>query len=146
MKKEKIIIVGLLSLVLLCTTGCLNSKKEKKLICAITSSGVDITLNVGFEGNMVKTMDFKYDMNLSSYSDAQISAVEKQDFCSIVKKTMSGYENAFTDCNQKVEDKHLLVNSELDVDKVATNVLDKMGSPEKTKEELEKSGYTCEIQ
>lgn len=137
MKKSKILVAAL---VVLLTTGC---GKETKLVCKQSQSGVDVTFNVGFKGNEVTSMDFKYDMDLSSYSDKQIEAIEEQDFCDIVKSSMSGYEDAFTKCDKKVENKHLLVNSELDVDKVAKDEKDKMGSPKDTKKELEKQGYKC---
>ena len=128
---------------LLVVTGC--SAKKAKLVCTQTSSGVDITFNVGFKGNTIDAMDFDYDMDLSSYSDEQISLLEGQDFCTSVKSAMSDYKDAFTNCEQDISNKHLKVSSVLDVDKVAKNVLDKMSTPERTKKELEKEGYTCTI-
>lgn len=91
-------------------------------------------------------MDFKYDMDLSKYSDKQIEAIEKQDYCENVKASMTEYKNAFENCSQKVEDKHLLVLSNLNVDKIAESEKDKMGSPEKTKDALEKQGFKCTIE
>ena len=128
---------------LLIITGC--STKEAKLVCKQTASGVDITFNVGFKGNTINTMDFDYDMDLSSYSDEQINVLKEQDFCTSVKSAMSSYKDAFTDCKQDISDKHLKVSSVLDVDKIAKNILDKMTTPEKTKKELEKEGYTCTV-
>lgn len=143
MKKSKYVLFGLAASAVLLASGC--SAREAKLVCTQTASGVDITFNIGFKGSTIKTMDFGYDMDLSKYSDAQISSVEKQDFCNIVKKSMSEYKDAFTDCQQKVVSKHLKVDSVLDVNKIAKNMLDKMGTPEATKKELEKQGYKCTI-
>lgn len=143
MKKSKIILSGLLLTVSLFISGC--TQKEAKLVCNQNASGVDIEFNIGFKGNIVKTMDFNYDMDLSSYSDAQIESVGKQDFCTIVKNSMSDFKESFTDCKQNISNKHLKVNSVLDVNKVSKNFLDKMGTPEGTKEALEKQGYTCTI-
>lgn len=143
MKKRGIVLAGAIAAVAFLATGC--SQKEAKLVCTQTTSGVDIEFNVGFKGNTIETMDFNYNMDLSSYTDTQISYVEKQDFCATVKSSMSEYKDAFTSCNQEIVDKQLKVNSELDVDKIANNVLEKMTSPKKAKAELEAEGYTCTI-
>ena len=143
MKKRSIVLlVGVFALIFL-STGC--GSKEAKLVCTQTSSGVDITFNVDFKGNIIKAMDFGYDMDLSKYSDAQIKAIEKQDFCSSVKRSMSEYKDAFNNCEQSVKEKHLQVSAKFDVDKIAKNVLDKMTSPENAKKELEKENYKCTI-
>ena len=124
------------------TVGC---SKDSKLVCTHTTSGVDIVFNIGFKGNTIEDMDFSYDMDLSNYSDLQISAIEKQDFCSSVKSTMSQYKDAFTDCKQSVDNKHLKVKSTLEVDKIAKNMLQKMSSPKAAKKALEAGGYSCTI-
>ena len=141
MKKCLMIVVTVL-LVSVVTTGCGVSKK---LVCKQKASGVNITFNVGFEGNNIKDMDFSYDMNLSGYSDASIDMIKKQDFCKLVKSSMDDYKDAFTDCKQKISAKHLKVNSVLDAKKISKNASKSMTSPEKAKKELEKNGYTCEI-
>lgn len=143
MKKSKFILLSVITCVILISTGC--SQKESKLKCTQTASGVDINFNVSFKGRLIETMDFDYDMDLSKYSDVQIEAIGKQDFCSNVKSSMSQYKNAFTDCKQEITDKHLKVYSVLDVDKIAKNLLDKMSSAEAAKKELEKQGYKCTI-
>ena len=142
MKKYGVILmVVVLSLVLVgCSTG-----NKKKLVCTQNASGVDIEFNVGFVGNSIKTIDFNYDMDLSSYTDEQIGLLKEQDFCTSVKSAMSSYKDAFTDCKQNITDKHLKVSSVLDVDKIAKNILDKMTTPAKTKKELEKEGYKCTV-
>lgn len=141
--KKSGIILGAAAIILL-SAGCVN--QEKKIVCTQTASGVDITFNVDFKGNTVESMDFKYDMDLSKYSDTQIEAVGKKDFCDVVKGSMTAYKDAFKNCDQKIEDKHLLVVSDLDVDKIASSEKDKMGSPEATKTALEKQGYNCTIE
>lgn len=143
MKKVKFYSVILIGLILLVVSGC---GKEKKLVCTQNTSGVDITFNIGFKGNTIQSMDFSYDMDLSKYNDTQIAAVEKQDFCSIVKTSMSEYKDAFNECKQTIEEKHLKVNADLEVDKIAKNFLQKMSSPEDSKTELEKQGYSCTIE
>ena len=143
MKKKSIILAVSAFALILFVTGC--GSKKATLVCTQTTSGVDITFNVGFKGNTITTMDFDYDMDLSKYSDTQIEAVGKQDFCTSVKNSMGSYKNAFTDCDQDITNKHLKVSSKLDVDKIAKTVLDKMTSPESAKKELETQGFKCTI-
>ncbi|MBQ2640109.1 MAG: hypothetical protein IJF92_05080 [Bacilli bacterium] len=140
--KKSLFIAVIVLFVAVFVTGCGASKK---LVCKQKASGVDITFNVGFEGNKVKDMDFSYDMDLSSYSASSIAMIEKQNFCSLVKSSMDDYKDAFTDCKQKVADKHLKVDAVLDVKKISKNASKSMTSPNKAKKELEKTGYTCEI-
>lgn len=141
---KKIVFLSVLIAILVVLSGC--SKKETKLVCTQSASGVDIEFNVLFKGNTVTDMDFNYDMDLSSYSDIQIEAVGKQDFCSIVKKSMSDFADAFKTCEQNISQKHLKVSSILDVDKASKSILDKTGTPKATKEALEKQGYTCTME
>ena len=47
---------------------------------------------------------------------------------------------------QRIENKHLYVHTDLDVDKVASSELDKLSSIKKSKEGLEAIGYTCTIE
>ena len=138
--KKGLLFVATFALVLL-LAGC-GSSKSTKLVCTTSSSGVDITFNIGFEGNKVTSMDFSYDMDLSSYNDTQIAAVKGQDFCEIVKSSMSSYANAFTSCKQDVVSKHLKVDSVLDPAKVSDGALVN-SSVEDAKKGLESQGYTC---
>lgn len=141
---KKGILLSLLLAVVVLSTGC--AKKDVKLVCTQTASGVDVTFNVDFSGKVITNMDFAYDMDLSNYSDAQVEAIGKQDFCSRVKSSMSTFKDAFADCKQEISSKHLNVKAELDVDKVAKSYLNKITKPESAKAELEKVGYTCTIQ
>ena len=110
-----------------------------------TQSGVDIEFNVGFKGKSVRKIDFNYDMDISSYTDEQIKMFENQDFCKLVKDTMSDYKSAFKDCKQSVKNKHLKLYAVLDVHKLDGDISKKMTTPKKAKEELEKTGYNCKI-
>ena len=125
-----------------------ESKAELDCKQQVTESGlaVDIDFNVDFVNNIIKDIDFTYDMDLSSYNDQQVEAVSNTDLCTVVKDAMPTYKDAFTDCKQRVENKHILIESELDIDKIAKNQLEKMSKPEAAKEELEKEGYTCTIE
>ena len=144
MSKSKIILAFVLTFSVLFIAGC--SQKESKLVCTQTTSGIDIEFNVGFKGNVIKSMDFNYDMDLSKYSDTQIKAIGKQDFCSTVKNYMSQFKDAFSNCKQDIgSDKHLKVAADFEVDKLTKSYLDKISTPAKTKKELEASGYKCTI-
>ena len=143
MKKNKIIGFIIICTVLLIVTGC--KAKSSKMVCTQTNNGVDITFNIGFKGNIIDSMDFNYDMDLSNFSDEQIALLEKQDFCATVKSAMSTYKDAFTNCEKNIDNKHLKVSAVLSVDKISKSIIDKMATPEKTKTELEKEGYKCTI-
>lgn len=140
MKKELKIGVALLCMVL-CLTGC--GSKDSKILCTQTANGVDVNFNIDFKGNVITSMDVAYNMDLSSYNDLQIEAIEKQDFCESVKSAFGEYEAGFENCKQNITNKKLNVSADLNVDKLPGNVLDRMGSPKATKEEIEKQGYTC---
>ena len=141
MRKNFLLIFSIVILAVF-VTGC---GKKSALKCTQSSSGVDIIFNVGFDGNTISTMDFSYDMDLSSYPEESLSYVDKQDWCSLVKDSMSEYKSAFTDCKHKRNDKNLHVSATLDVDKIAKNVISKMSTPEATKKGLEEQGYKCNI-
>ena len=142
MKKRGIVLAVAVVAVVFLVTGC---GKKQTLTCTQTTSGVDITFNVGFNGSVITAMDFAYDMDLSSYSDTTIKYLEKRDWCSTVKSSMSEYKDAFTDCKAEIKDKKLNVSSVLDVDKVAKSALGKMKSASAAKKELEAQGYKCTI-
>ena len=146
MRNIKVLVV-LMVVVVLTTSGCvLGMGKSQKLVCKQTEKGVDIQFNVGFKGNKIETMDFSYDMDLSSYNDAQINSIKNEDLCGAIKTSMSEYSKAFTGCKQNIVDKHLRVDAEFDVDKLTNSVLDKYASPNAAKAELEKQKYVCEFE
>ena len=125
-----------------------ESKAELDCKQQVTESGlaVDIDFNVDFVNNIIKDIDFSYDMDLSSYNDQQVEAVSNTDLCTVVKDAMPTYKDAFTDCKQRVENKHILIESELDIDKIAKNALEKISKPEAAKKDLEEQGYKCTIE
>lgn len=143
MKKKYFVII--LLLVVCVVTGCV-SFGNKKLVCKQSASGVDVVFNIDFNGNTINKMYFSYDVDMSSRGQSSIDAITKQDFCNIVKNSMKEYSNAFASCNQNVENKHLVVNAELDVDKLVGNAINKKTSPNVAKSELEKQNYTCNFE
>lgn len=143
MKKIKYVLGVALFASILLLTGC---GKEQTLRCKAVSSGVDVGFNVKFKGRLITNMDITYDMDLSQYNDTAIEAIRKQDFCNVVKQSMSQYESAFENCRQDISNKKLHVASDLNVDKVAKNELEKLSSVKDAKEGLEKVGYTCTIE
>lgn len=115
------------------------------LVCTQSASGVDITFNIGFKNNSIQSMDFSYDMSLEEYTSEQISLIEQQDFCDAVKKSMSEYSGAFSDCQQNIDNKHLVVSSTFDISKLNENILNSMVTIEDAKTELEEEDYICTI-
>lgn len=141
MKRRLVLVVFTFALCIL-LSGCGN--KEEKLVCKQSTSGVDIALNTMFKGNVVESMDFSYEMDLSQYSDIQIEAIKSQDFCEIVKTSMKASGFIIENCNQNISNKKLVANADIDITEISK--ADKTGSPEKTKKELETQGYTCVIE
>lgn len=139
MKKVGLIAIFVFSCLLFCGCG-----KESVLVCKQKVGGFDITLSSTFKGNTVSAMNLVYLMDVSNYNDTQVNALNSQDYCTLIKSSMAGYENAFDNCNQAIKDKKLLIETEIDVDKISEE--DKKGSPEKTKEDLENQGYSCTIE
>ena len=140
MKKVGLVVIAV-SIVLL-TCGC---GKTKVLTCKQSPQGVDIPFNVGFSGNVIKTMDFTYDLDLSNQDEESVKRLEKQDFCETVKEAMSNYKDAFEKCDHSIKNKKLNVSVVLDVNKIAKTELSKMTTIENAKEGLEKQGYSCTI-
>ena len=125
-----------------------DNKKDNAssyLVCTQSASGVDITFNIEFKNNSIQSMDFSYDMSLEEYTSEQISLIEQQDFCDVVKKSMSEYSGAFSDCQQNTDNKHLVVSSTFDISKLNENILNSMVTIEDAKTELEKADYICTI-
>ena len=135
--KRKLMGAALFLCGVLCLTGCGGG--ASKLTCTINQSGVDATINANFDGNKVKDMSLRYDMDLSSYSDSQISLLEKQDYCKSIKASMSQFE--LSNCKQDISGKALKVTADIDISKMSDS--DLTGSPSETKKALEKMGFSC---
>ena len=143
---KKVFLFSSLLLVLF-LTGC--SSSDKKLVCnqSVTSSGVVVSVDMitEFSGDEVSRIGLEYGVDLSSYTDAQISAISSQDMCTSVKAQMASYANAFTNCKQDVSNKKLKITADLDVDKLAGIGLSKKTTVDEAKKAYESQGYTCTI-
>lgn len=142
MKKVGIVFSFLVGVMVL--TGC--AKKDAKVVCTQTASGVDIKFNVDIKANVINNMDLRYDMDISKYSDFQINAIKKVDFCKNVKNSVPMFKKSFSNCKQDVQDKKLSVTADIDVNKLTDSSFSKNSSPEEVKSSLEKSGYKCTIE
>ena len=141
---NKILVGGVLACSILVLTGCGNSG-AKTLVCTQNAAGVDIELTTKFAGNKVDDMKMKYTMDVSSYNETQIDAIKGQDFCTLVKGSMSGYEKAFNNCKQDVGNGKLLITADFDITKIEDETLKEESTPEEAKKGLEEEGYTCVI-
>ena len=138
---------ALLSTIILCgvvllVTGCQLGGK-KTLSCDQSTSGVDINITTNFEANKIKTMSLSYAMDLSTYSDAQIKAIEGQDFCKSVKSAMTGMDKAFGNCKQNIENKKLSVIASIDVSKLEGFDISEKSTFKDVKESLESTKFKC---
>ena len=136
--KKGLLILSVIAMVFV-LTGCGN--KPSTLTCKQTASGVDVQVTANFVGKKVESMGIVYNMDLSNYSDSTIEVIGKKDFCSTVQSAISQF--TLVDCKQSIENKKLVVTSGVDMSKI--DKADTIGSPEQTKVELEKQGYTCTL-
>ena len=143
---KKIFVFSLI-LFVVALTGCSNGN-SKYLDCnqSVTNSGIksDVNIHGTFEGEDIVDYGIRYDMDLSSYSDIYIKAIETQDMCTSVKSAMSSYSNSITNCKQKIENKHLVITADYDL-KVLLEAATKKPTIESLKTELEKQNYACII-
>ena len=137
--------LGLVALAVIMTVLLSGCAKKQTLSCTQTPENASAEFNIVFKGNLVHSMDFHYNLDLSKYTDEQIEAISKQDFCVTVKESMGNYKEAFTNCLSKLADKHLKVDTDLEFDKVAQEEKERLTSIEDAKAELERQGYVCTI-
>ena len=148
--------IGLLCtlLIVLLLTGCesdiINNGDIKvdngtRLSCNQKVQTVDVKMIADFKDDKLTYLGLEYGMDLSSYTDTQVNAIQKEDMCTIVKNSMSNYSDAFTNCKQSVENKQLLITADFDLDKLKGADLTTQTSIDEAKTELEKQGYSCTI-
>lgn len=144
MKKSLFLIVSVVMIGLL--TGC---QKEKVLDCDMKQeqNGMEMKQNLKatFKGNEVKDITVKMDVILEekykSYADMFVSSIDSQ-FDKYKDKKGITYKT-------EKNDDGVVVTFYADLDKMdkdtkeELDMVDTTGSYEKTKEDLEKDGYTC---
>lgn len=128
---------------LLLVTGCGGS--TKRLLCSQKVQTIDVNMIADFKGDELTYLGLKYEMDLTSYTDAQVELVGKQDMCSTVKASMSSYTNAFTNCKQKIDNKILVITADFDLDKLIAGDIKREAKIEDVKAGLEKQNYKCTI-
>ena len=159
---KKLFIFSLL-LVALFITGCGKDEKEnenggnplnggtnvvsneQRLVCSQKVQTVDVNMIADFRGDELTYLGLKYEMDLRSYNDAQIKAVEATDMCTTVKNSMQAYINSFTNCKQSVINKVLVITADFDLDKLIAGDIRREAKIEDVKRSLETQSYVCEI-
>ena len=136
---KKICLFTTLVAILLLVTGC-GSKNE--LVCSQSVSGVKVDMILNFKDDKVDAMGLKYTMDLSNYSDAQISAISAQNLCSTVQAAMGTYSSAFTNCKQKMENKDLIITADFDLAKIPGGT-EVNSTRDEIVKSLESQGYKC---
>lgn len=127
-------------------TACGNDnvvKGRKELVCSQKVSVVDIDMIADFNDDKIESLELKYTMDLSSYSDEQISAISGQNMCSSVKSAMSDYTDAFTNCKQNIENKILVITADFDINKMGGADITSKTNIEDAKKAFESQNYTC---
>lgn len=141
-----------------------NSKKEstenknpkedygkKKLVCtqSRTESGISglVTYTSTFDNETLSGMNVGYDFDYSAIPDSQFVSVSQLDFCAKLKEEQSS-QNIFTNstCNQRVENKHVILDIELDLDSLSISDKAEYLSIDTAKVALESAEYECKIE
>ena len=133
------------AVILVCAlvVGCGN--KTSKVVCSTTTSGIDIKMNFTYNdgkkmyedaGSMVATMD------LSKYTEAQRSAIEKQDLCKTFLNGLGKLQPAFSNCKQEITKKALTLTADVSMKTAEEKNLFEL-KMEKNKIEDYFSGYNC---
>ncbi len=140
---KKVFLSLIVILICIVTVGCSN--KETKVKCSTTSNSIAIDMNFTYldgkkmyakEASMVATMD------LSSYTEKQIEAIQKQDLCASFLKGVGKLEPAFSNCKQEVTSDKLSLTADLDLKKAEDKDLFRLKGEKK---DIEKyfEGYEC---
>lgn len=138
---KKVLMVLTIFMGALLMTGCFG--KTQKLNCSREEDNMKIDMNFTFKGDKATGLVLNYKLDLSAYSDIQIEAIEEQDFCSVLKSSLSEYGNAFNNCKQKVENRSLYVTTDIEIDELSEGVRNSMTSIEAAKSSMESASYTC---
>ena len=146
MKIGRIILGFIVIFAVVLLAGCDLEPKEQLLSCKANSEGVDVIFNVTFQSKKVTKMNLVYEMSLAELEDDRIEAAKSEDYCKIVKESLSQYESAFKNCSQDISNKKLTVKSDLDIDKMDKSQSTNFGTIENAKKGLESVGYTCTIE
>lgn len=121
-------------------TACSSTKR---VVCNQKVSIVDVDMFMDFKGEKLSGMGLKYTMDLSSYSDEQISELKSQNLCSNVQAAMGTYASAFTNCKQEMSGKNLIITADFILEKLPGYEEGKNEGIDKSIQELENQGYKC---
>ena len=143
--KKRIMIFSVIIFIVLLTTAC---DRNTTLKCTVSTDEYDLNLIYGFDGRILKTMGLQYIIDVSAYSDKEIKLLEQQDYCNYIKlhENFIEFSEAFEKCEQKLDNKKIVIDADFDINKVPSEELSKMQSYHDAKKELESSGYKCTLE
>ena len=138
---KKLYLFGGLFIAILMVTGCSGNDE---VVCTQSVSGIKIDMIMNFKNEKLDAMGLRYTLDLTNYSDEQISQIEGQDTCSNVQSSMGTYGNAIRNCKKNLENKKLYVTADFDIDKLPGAENGERDSKEQAIKGLEAQGYKCE--
>ena len=121
-------------------TGCGNSKK---LVCSQKVSYVNVDTHMEFKDDILSKMWLEEKLDLTSFSDTQITELENSNICDEVKKSIPQFSEAFTNCKHNISNKTLTVNANIDIDLLYKNSDKKQVKYDEAKSNYESQGFTC---
>ena len=94
---------------------------------------------------MKRTLEEKIAWAIKYLDSPNLSMSDIAQMFKVSKKTVQNAMSQFTlvNCQQSVENKHMIVASGIDITKISAK--DLTGSPAATKAALEKQGYACTL-
>ncbi len=141
MKKYLMVLATFVCLLLL--SGCFS--KKQTLTCVRTEQTMKVGMGFLYVNDKPTSMDLTYELDLSKYTDTQIEAVSKQNFCSTLKSSLTQYGDAFNNCKQEVASKKLYVKTDIELSKLSQGVLNSMTTLESAKKSMESANYNCTV-
>ena len=125
-----------------------NSNK-KVLSCSKVDSSDDFygisTISLTYDNEDIASITMVLDIDLSAYNDEVVEKFSEMDLCNEMKDSISSFQGATKSCDQKVEDKHIIVNIDIDIDKISESEKATINNIDATKVKFEDDDYKCSI-
>ncbi len=140
MRKILYSIISLLFMTLL--TGCGNKEVVK---CKTKFDESELEYEITLKENKVTDIELELIYDLSNFPQDYINIFNEEDLCLYIKNDLEDYKKAFVNCKQKLKDKKIIINAEIDPKKSTDHVMKERTTAKNIKEDYEKEGYTCTI-
>ena len=129
--KKGLLLLGVLSLML---TGC---GSDKSLVCTQQSDNLSTEMKTIYKSNKIDRVEVKMEFNLASIPEEELEGLDENGICDEIEQYV-GYK--LEDCKQTKNDKKLIITGKMPESKITDDKI----KIDDLKNNIEKSGYTCE--